>query len=77
MDDFFGKNLKYLRKINKLEQEELAKILGIPRSTLSCWENGLRTPKIKKILEIANYFKVDMDIISRDYSLEKNKTDNK
>lgn len=73
MEDYFGKNLKYLRKKRNLGQDELAEILNIPRSTLSCWENGIRTPKIKKILEIAKYFNVGIDIISKDYEKENNK----
>ena len=68
MENYFSKNLKYLREKKGLEQQELADNLGIPRSTLSCWETGVRTPKIEQIQEIADYFKVDIDIISKDYS---------
>lgn len=70
MSNFFAKNLKFLRENKHLEQEKLAEELNVPRSTLSCWENGIRTPKIEQIVDIANYFNVTMDIISRDYSIE-------
>lgn len=68
MANYFAKNLKFLRESKKIEQQRLADDLNIPRSTLSCWENGLRTPKIEQILDITKYFNVNIDIISRDYS---------
>ena len=66
--NFFSKNLRYLREREKLEQQDLAEQLNIPQSTLSCWENGIRTPKVEQIIDIANYFGVGIDIVSRDYS---------
>lgn len=54
-----------------LKQEELAEALNIPRTTLSCWENGIRTPKVDKIIDIANYFGTDLNIIYKDLSKEK------
>lgn len=75
MTNYFSKNLKYLREKKGIEQQELADELNVPRSTLSCWENDLRTPKIEQIQEIANYFNVNMDIISRDYSNNNCKED--
>lgn len=68
MTNYFSKNLKYLREQKNMEQQDLAEAWNIPRSTLSCWENGLRTPKIEQIQDIANYFGVNIDIVSRDYS---------
>ena len=69
--NYFSKNLKFLREKSNLDAQKVADDLSIPRSTFSCWENGLRTPKIEQIQEIANYFNVDIDIISRDYSIEQ------
>lgn len=68
MKIYFAKNLKFLRERKGLDQQALADKLNIPRSTLSCWENGIRTPKIEQIQEIADYFGVDIDIVSKDYS---------
>lgn len=72
MRNYFAKNLKYLREKNNYDQQKVASDLNVPQSTLSCWENGLRTPKIEQILDIASYFNVDMDIVSRDYAAAKN-----
>ena len=71
MTNYFSKNLKFLREKKRIDQQDIADTLNIPRSTYSCWENGLRTPKIEQIQAIANYFNVDIDIISRDYSIEE------
>ena len=80
MNNYFAKNLKYLREKKGYDQLKLAEKLNVPQSTLSCWESGIRTPKIIYniaswkddliILDIANFFNVEMDIISRDYSAE-------
>ncbi len=66
--NYFAKNLKFLREQKNLDQQKVADDLNVPQSTLSCWENGIRTPKIEQILDIANYFNVDIDIVSKDYS---------
>ena len=68
MNNYFASNLKYLREKKGLDQQQLADKLNVPRTTLSCWENGIRTPKIEKIQNIADVLNVDVDIISRDYS---------
>jgi transcriptional regulator with XRE-family HTH domain len=68
---YLGKNIRYLRKKKNIKQEELANALNVPRTTLSCWETGVRTPKIEKIIDIANYFETDLNIIYKDLSKEK------
>lgn len=69
--NYFAKNLKYLRESKKIEQQRIADDLNIPRSTYSCWEAGIRTPKVEQIQQVADYFNVNIDIISRDYSLQE------
>ena len=58
-----GNNIKNLREKKGLDQQQLADILEVPRSTLACWENGIRTPKLEQIVKIANYFNVNLNII--------------
>ena len=71
--NYFANNLRFLRERKHLDQQKVADDLNIPQSTLSCWETGIRTPKIEQIIDIANYFNVDMDIVSRDYSNNQDK----
>lgn len=70
--NYFSKNLKFLREKKRLNQQQVADDLKVSRPAYTCWENGIRTPKIEQILEIANYFGVGMDIISKDYSTQQN-----
>ena len=42
----------------------------MPRSTLACWENNLRNPKLEQIVKIAEFFNTNLDIIYKD--LENN-----
>lgn len=69
MEIKLGKNIKYLREIKNIEQQELADRLNVPRSTLACWENNLRTPKLEQIIKIADFFKTDLSIIYDDLQL--------
>lgn len=58
----FGKNLKYLREKHNMEQVELAQKLGRKSaSSISEWEKGKYTPKIKVLNEICKIFNVNID----------------
>ena len=56
-----GSKIKTLRKSRKMRQEEFAEIIGVSRSTLSCYEIGQRTPNIKVLNEISEKFGVGLD----------------
>ena len=68
MKNYFAKNLKYLREKKGLEQQELADLLNVGRSTISCWENELRSPQMEYVLKLADFFNVDNDFIFKDLS---------
>ena len=70
---YLGRNIRYLRKKKNLNQQQFADILKVPRATLSCWENGIRTPKIDKIIDIANFFETDLNIIYKDLTKSEEK----
>ena len=71
MKNYLAKNIKYLRHQQHLDQETLANILDVGRSTLACWENGSRSPSINMIIKLANYFNVDLDLIMKDLETQK------
>ena len=71
MKNYLAKNIKYLRHQQHLDQETLANILDVGRSTLACWENGSRSPSINMIIKLANYFHVDLDLIMKDLETQK------
>ncbi len=66
MKNYFAKNIKYLRKRKNIDQNVMAEDLGVAQSTLSCWENGLRTPDLDMIAKISKYLNVYDDFISKD-----------
>lgn len=65
-----------IRENNDLTQEELAKIIGGNRVSISNWENEKEIPNINKANEIANYFDISLDYLFN-LSKIKNYSDNK
>ena len=72
MGNYFAKNIKYLRTKKNIDQQVMAEDLGIAQSTLSCWENGLRSPDLDMISKIAKYLNVYDDFISKDLTSVEN-----
>lgn len=66
----FGQNLKYLREKHNLEQLELAEMLGRKSaSSISEWEKGKYTPKIKVLNQLTKIFNVSIDdLMEKDLS---------
>lgn len=55
--------LRELRKKKGITQDELAKMLGIAKSTISMYENGNREPSIEQLKRLAAIFNVDMNYL--------------
>jgi len=53
-----AENLKTLRKVNGLSQEELAIRLNVVRQTVSKWEKGLSVPDADLLIRLAEVFDV-------------------
>lgn len=66
MTNYFAKNIKYLRNKKNIDQQVMAEDLGVAQSTLSCWENGIRTPDLDMVAKISKYLNVYDDFISKD-----------
>lgn len=56
--------LVYLRKRSGLTQLELAEALGLSKSMISMYERGERNPSYEMLEAIADYFNVDIDILT-------------
>lgn len=59
----FASNIKYLRKKENLSQEEFSERFGVSRQSVAKWENGESTPDIYKCNEIAEYYRITLDIL--------------
>ncbi|WP_018629750.1 XRE family transcriptional regulator [Niabella aurantiaca] len=60
-----NKNLKYLRKLRGLTQDEFAGKLNIKRSLLGAYEEGRAEPRLEVLETVCNIFKLTLDEILR------------
>jgi transcriptional regulator with XRE-family HTH domain len=66
---FAGQNLKYLRKLRGLTQEEFATKLNIKRSLLGAYEEERAEPRLEVLESVSDWFKVSLDdLLRRDLS---------
>ena len=64
MDNFFSKNIKYLRSREGLSLVDLADKIGISKSVLNQYENGRTQPTLPILQNIVHYFGYSMDDIT-------------
>ena len=55
--------IKSLREKQGKTQAELAKQLGITRSSVNAWEMGISVPSTQYIVELSNIFNVSTDFL--------------
>lgn len=55
--------IRTLRELHGYTQTELAKRLGITRSSVNAWEIGISVPSTQLIVELAAIFKVSTDYL--------------
>ena len=55
--------IKKLREQHNITQSELAKQLGITRSSVNAWEMGISVPSTQYIVELAHMFNVSVDFL--------------
>lgn len=60
---YFGKNIKLLRKRRGRTQDDVAFALGLKRSTLSGYENGVAQPGLETLAAFSGYFNVSIDTL--------------
>jgi transcriptional regulator with XRE-family HTH domain len=69
---YAGKNLKHLRKLKGMTQEEFAQKLQIKRSLLGAYEEERAEPRIDVLEMISDHFNISLDdLLRRDLSDEK------
>ncbi|MCI9281086.1 MAG: helix-turn-helix transcriptional regulator [Bacilli bacterium] len=66
----FGENLKNLRKLKKLSQEELAEKINVSRQSVSKWETGDAYPEMNNLLELCKIFHCKINDLVNDSILD-------
>ena len=73
-----GRFLKELRKEKELTQEQLAERFGVSSRSVSRWENGNTMPELGILVELAEYYEVDIkEIIDGERKSESMKQEEK
>ncbi len=55
--------LRALRNERGITQEELGRVVGVGKTTISQYENGVRTPDAEMLGKLASYFGVSIDYL--------------
>ena len=58
-----AERIKALREKKNLTQAELARYLGITRSSVNAWEMGISVPSTQYVVDLARLFHVSSDYI--------------
>jgi transcriptional regulator with XRE-family HTH domain len=60
---FIGKNIRKIRTIKKLSQQDFAKIFNLARPSVGAYEEERAEPKIDTVIQIAQYFGLSVDVL--------------
>ncbi len=71
----FGENLKKLRKLKKLSQEDLAEKMQVSRQSVSKWETGDAYPEMNNILELCKIFHCHINDLVNDSIIDVDSLD--
>lgn len=63
MTNNFAYNVRFLRKARRINQKELAAIVGKSVRTICAWERGTRLPLVEDVYVLAQYFGTDMETL--------------
>lgn len=59
--EIVSKNIRHLRQLKGLTQQELAESLQVPRSRIGSYEEGRSAPTIEMLIKYSYYFKLPVD----------------
>lgn len=60
-ENYFAKNLKFMRKQKNYTQEDIAKIVQKDRSLIGHWESAKREPTLEDVMRICAFFSLPID----------------
>ena len=56
--------MKYIREDKDLTQKQIAKILGVERSTCTGWETGKDTIPLRKLSQLCDFYNVSINYVT-------------
>jgi len=63
--NFLSKNIKHLRTLKGLTQEQFAEKLNVSRSRISSYEENRAMPSIDFLIEISDFFDLPIDLLAK------------
>jgi len=57
----FGKNIKKIRSVRGISQQEFADLFDLKRGTLGAYEEERSNPKLETVIKIANHFSIGIE----------------
>jgi len=73
MNNFISVNIKHLRKIRNLTQDQLADKIGVNRAMIGSYEESRAVPKLHVLRILSHYFNVSIDkLVNTDLSSGSN-----
>ena len=61
--NYLSKNIKYIRVLKGVSQEQLAEDLKVSRSRISSYEDKRASPPIDFLINLSAYINISMDIL--------------
>ena len=58
-----GKNIRKIRMVKKMSQNDFAKIFDVARPSIGAYEEGRAEPKIETVIQIAKHFGISIDAL--------------
>jgi len=75
MEELVAQNIKYLRKVKGLTQDQLADKIGVNRAMIGSYEENRAVPKLSGLRVMAHYFGVTIDeFVNTDLSTRQNQS---
>ncbi|WP_294733850.1 helix-turn-helix transcriptional regulator [uncultured Flavobacterium sp.] len=68
----FGKNLKKMRSVHGMSQQEFAELFDLKRATLGAYEEKRSNPKLETVVKIAKHFSISIDeLLTKELTVNK------
>lgn len=68
---YINKNLKYLRNMKGVTQDQVAEVFGKQKAAISAYEKGKNIPPVDVLIKLAQFFEVSLDdFVFRDIEKE-------